>query len=104
MKTSILCPYRFHRMRKRLGLIVKAQVRYEMKWDGLWNLNGSMQWLNCSWYTSRGHDYPWWILLQKRKALLGFWCRHCNKALPEEMNKECLEHLRNQTILSKLKE
>ena len=103
MKTSIQCPHCFHRMRKRFGLIVKAQVRYELKWDELWNLNNSMQWLNGSWYASRGYDYPWWLLLQKRKGLLGFWCRHCGKAIPEEMNIEILELLKNQTLLSKLK-
>jgi len=103
MKTVIKCPRCRHFSRTRFGLVVKAHIRYEWNGDYVWGLNGSIQYLNPSWHYNRGKDIPWWQLFQKKKALLGFWCRHCRKPYPDSMKPEILEFLRLNSLLNQLK-
>ena len=103
MNTSIQCPHCRHFSRTRFGLIVKAHIRYEWNYESLWGFGSSLNYLNSSWHYARGKNYDWWVFLQKKKALLGFWCRHCKKSYPDEMTPEILEFLRLNRLLNKLK-
>lgn len=88
-------------MLTRFGLQVKAFVRYEWNSDSIWNLGGSL-YPYASQYWTKNSDRPWWEILKKKKGLLGFWCRHCRKALPKEMDEEILDYLHKKTLLAKL--
>ena len=103
MELSIQCPRCGHRMIMRFGIYVKAKFDYNFNSE---EIRGGSWCPLRDYYPKRkkwdaGYVSEMFDRIQEKKGLLGFFCRHCDRALPKEITKEILDYLQKRRILSK---